>query len=170
VIHEYEVPGGALNLSPTKLPRPWSPWESSPSRKNSHGYYQAMFVCKCVLLPMGVNPIPVQYISYHTISHHISHHIIPNHTIYHNIPYHITPYHIIYNTISHHISYHTIYHIIPYHISVLRGRNNRCRDILLQSALNASKDYPVCTVRRCHDIETRSLWRNTKCGNTMHEI
>jgi hypothetical protein len=28
VIHEYEVPGGALNLSSTKLPRPWSPWES----------------------------------------------------------------------------------------------------------------------------------------------
>jgi hypothetical protein len=25
-----------LNLSPTKLPRPWSPWESSPSRKNPH--------------------------------------------------------------------------------------------------------------------------------------
>jgi hypothetical protein len=29
VIYEYEVPGGALNLSSTKLPRPWSPWESS---------------------------------------------------------------------------------------------------------------------------------------------
>jgi hypothetical protein len=26
-----------LNLSSTKLPRPWSPWESSPSRKNPHG-------------------------------------------------------------------------------------------------------------------------------------
>jgi hypothetical protein len=25
------------NLSSTKLPRPWSPWESSPSRKNPHG-------------------------------------------------------------------------------------------------------------------------------------
>jgi hypothetical protein len=37
VIYEYEVPGGALNLSYTKLPRPWSPWESSPSRKNPHG-------------------------------------------------------------------------------------------------------------------------------------
>jgi hypothetical protein len=34
---EYEVPGGALNLSYTKLPRPWSPWKSSPSRKNPHG-------------------------------------------------------------------------------------------------------------------------------------
>jgi hypothetical protein len=30
VIYEYEVPGGALNLSSTKLPRPWSPWGSSP--------------------------------------------------------------------------------------------------------------------------------------------
>jgi hypothetical protein len=37
VIYEYEVPGGALNPSFAKLPRPWSPWESSPSRKNSHG-------------------------------------------------------------------------------------------------------------------------------------
>jgi hypothetical protein len=37
VIYEYEVPGGDLNLSSTKLPRPWSPWESSPSRKNPHG-------------------------------------------------------------------------------------------------------------------------------------
>jgi hypothetical protein len=26
-----------VNLSSTKLPRPWSPWESSPSRKNPHG-------------------------------------------------------------------------------------------------------------------------------------
>jgi hypothetical protein len=37
VIYECEVPGGALNLSCTKLPRPWSPWESSPSRKSPHG-------------------------------------------------------------------------------------------------------------------------------------
>jgi hypothetical protein len=37
VIYEYEVPGGVLNLSSTELPRSWSPWESSPSRKNSHG-------------------------------------------------------------------------------------------------------------------------------------
>jgi hypothetical protein len=37
VIYGYEVPGGALNLSSTELPRPWSPWESSPSRKNPHG-------------------------------------------------------------------------------------------------------------------------------------
>jgi hypothetical protein len=29
--------GRGLNLSYTKLPRPWSPWESSPSRKNPHG-------------------------------------------------------------------------------------------------------------------------------------
>jgi hypothetical protein len=36
VIHEYEVPGGALNLSSTKLPRPWSPWESFPPRKGPH--------------------------------------------------------------------------------------------------------------------------------------
>jgi hypothetical protein len=28
---------GALNLSYTKLPRLWSPWESSLSRKNPHG-------------------------------------------------------------------------------------------------------------------------------------
>jgi hypothetical protein len=34
VIHEYEVPGGALNLSYTKLHRPW---ESSPSRQSPHG-------------------------------------------------------------------------------------------------------------------------------------
>jgi hypothetical protein len=27
------VPGGTLNLSSAKLPRPWSPWESSPLRK-----------------------------------------------------------------------------------------------------------------------------------------
>jgi hypothetical protein len=37
VIYEYEVPGRALNLSSTKLPRPWSPWGSSPWRKYSHG-------------------------------------------------------------------------------------------------------------------------------------
>jgi hypothetical protein len=37
VIYKYEIPGGALNLRSTKLPRPWSPWESSPSRKNLQG-------------------------------------------------------------------------------------------------------------------------------------
>jgi hypothetical protein len=37
VIYEYEVQGEALNLSSNKLPRPWSPWESSPSRKHPHG-------------------------------------------------------------------------------------------------------------------------------------
>jgi hypothetical protein len=37
VIYEHDVPGGALNLSSTKLPRPWSPWESFSSRKNPHG-------------------------------------------------------------------------------------------------------------------------------------
>jgi hypothetical protein len=37
VIYEYGVPGGALNLSSTKLPRPWPPWESSPLRKNPQG-------------------------------------------------------------------------------------------------------------------------------------
>jgi hypothetical protein len=37
VIYKYEVPGGTLNLSYTKLPRPWSPWESSSLRKNPHG-------------------------------------------------------------------------------------------------------------------------------------
>jgi hypothetical protein len=38
VIYGYEVPGGVLNLRSTKLPRPWSPWEYSPSRKNPHGW------------------------------------------------------------------------------------------------------------------------------------
>ena len=33
MIEEDVVPGGALNLNSTNLPRPWSPWESSPSRK-----------------------------------------------------------------------------------------------------------------------------------------
>ena len=33
VIEEDVVPGGALNLNSTNLPRPWSPRESSPSRK-----------------------------------------------------------------------------------------------------------------------------------------
>jgi hypothetical protein len=37
VVYEYEVPGGALNLISTKLHGPWSPWESSPSRKYPHG-------------------------------------------------------------------------------------------------------------------------------------
>ena len=33
VIEEDVVPGGALNLNSTNLPRPWSPWESSTSTK-----------------------------------------------------------------------------------------------------------------------------------------
>jgi hypothetical protein len=33
VIQEDGVPGGPLNLNSTNLPRPWSPWESSPSGK-----------------------------------------------------------------------------------------------------------------------------------------
>ena len=33
VIEEDVVPGGALNIGSTNLPRPWSPRESSPSRK-----------------------------------------------------------------------------------------------------------------------------------------
>jgi hypothetical protein len=37
VIYEYEISGGTLNLSFTNLPKPWSPWEPSPLRKNSHG-------------------------------------------------------------------------------------------------------------------------------------
>jgi hypothetical protein len=37
VIYGYEVPGGALNLRSTEIPRPWSPWESTPSRKNPQG-------------------------------------------------------------------------------------------------------------------------------------
>jgi hypothetical protein len=36
VIYGYGVPGGALNPGSTKLPRAWSPLESSPSRKNIH--------------------------------------------------------------------------------------------------------------------------------------
>ena len=35
VIEEDVVPGGALNLIYTNLPRPWSPRKSSPSRKIS---------------------------------------------------------------------------------------------------------------------------------------
>jgi hypothetical protein len=35
-IYEYEVPRRALNLNYTKLPRPRSPWETSPSMKNPH--------------------------------------------------------------------------------------------------------------------------------------
>jgi hypothetical protein len=37
VIYGYGVPRKALHLSSIKLPRPWSPWETSPSRKISHG-------------------------------------------------------------------------------------------------------------------------------------
>ena len=33
VVEEDVVPGGALNLNSTNLPRPWSPRESSPSRQ-----------------------------------------------------------------------------------------------------------------------------------------
>jgi len=33
VTEEDVVPGRALNLNSTNLPRPWSRWESSPSRK-----------------------------------------------------------------------------------------------------------------------------------------
>jgi len=33
MIEEDVVPGGALNLKSTNLPRPWSPREFSPSRK-----------------------------------------------------------------------------------------------------------------------------------------
>ena len=33
VIDEDVAPGGALSLNSTNLPRPWSPWESSPSSK-----------------------------------------------------------------------------------------------------------------------------------------
>jgi hypothetical protein len=36
VMYEYEVPGGTLNVSSTKLPWTWSPWESSLSRKNPY--------------------------------------------------------------------------------------------------------------------------------------
>jgi hypothetical protein len=36
VIYGYEVPGGTLNICSSKLPRPWSPWGSSPSRKYPH--------------------------------------------------------------------------------------------------------------------------------------
>ena len=33
VIEEDVVPGGALNINSTNLPRPWSPREASPSKK-----------------------------------------------------------------------------------------------------------------------------------------
>jgi hypothetical protein len=36
-VYVYEVPGWGLNLSYSKLTRPWSPRESSPSRKNPYG-------------------------------------------------------------------------------------------------------------------------------------
>jgi hypothetical protein len=56
--------------------------------------FYVSFVCKCVLLTPGVNPIAVKYI----ISYHTSYHI--NHIIsYHIISYHIISYHI--NICSH---------------------------------------------------------------------
>ena len=67
-----------------------------------------LFVCKCVLLPPGVNPIAVKYI----ISYIITYRIIS----YHTIPYHIIPYHTIYHIIPYHISYHTIPYHMSYHI------------------------------------------------------
>jgi len=33
MIEEDVVPGEPLNLISTNLPKPWAPWESSPSRK-----------------------------------------------------------------------------------------------------------------------------------------
>jgi hypothetical protein len=36
VIQDYELPKRGLNLSSNKLPRQWSPWESSPLRKYPH--------------------------------------------------------------------------------------------------------------------------------------
>jgi hypothetical protein len=84
-----------------------------------------LFVWKCVLLLLGVNPIAVKYISYHTVPYHTSYHIIHTsyHTIYHTISYHTISYHI--------ISYHTIsydiisYHIISYHISYNHKLNSQ---------------------------------------------
>jgi hypothetical protein len=56
VIYEYEVPGGALNLSSTKLPRPWLPWESSITRKNPHGRtgnrFRDLMISSQKLLPL----------------------------------------------------------------------------------------------------------------------
>jgi hypothetical protein len=37
VTYEYEVTGEALNLSSTKLPRPWSPLGFFLEGKDSHG-------------------------------------------------------------------------------------------------------------------------------------
>jgi hypothetical protein len=37
VIYEYEGPGETIDLSSTKLPRPWTTWESSTSKENPHG-------------------------------------------------------------------------------------------------------------------------------------
>jgi hypothetical protein len=39
VIYEYEVPGGALNLSSAKLPRPWSPWGKIPMAEPGIFFY-----------------------------------------------------------------------------------------------------------------------------------
>jgi hypothetical protein len=65
VIYEYEVTGGALNVSSTKLSRPWSPWGTSPSRKNLHGrtgnrilkHDQPTFLLEChtVLLTVSLH-------------------------------------------------------------------------------------------------------------------
>ena len=36
-MQEDEIPGGALNLNSTNLPRPWSPRGIFPFKENSHG-------------------------------------------------------------------------------------------------------------------------------------
>ena len=78
-----------------------------------------------VLLPPGVNPIPVNKYIIRDVSYHIIYHIISYHISYHSISYIITSYHISHHMISYHIiyyiicitSYHIPYHITSYHIS-----------------------------------------------------
>jgi hypothetical protein len=74
VICKYEVPGGALNPSSTKLPRPRSPWESSPSRKNPQGRTgnrtRDLTISSQKLRPLDHEVGPSSRINYHIQTHH----------------------------------------------------------------------------------------------------
>jgi hypothetical protein len=63
VIYGYEILGGALNLSSTKLPRPWSPWESSPLRNNPHGktenWTRDLMIGSHILWPLDLEAGPI---------------------------------------------------------------------------------------------------------------
>ena len=56
VIEGDVVPGGALNLNSTNLPRPWSPRESSPSRKTSAK-------CNMVYIPLGSLSVTIFFVN-----------------------------------------------------------------------------------------------------------